>query len=46
MRASMLLQEAHWSTDVFGGALLATGVLAVVIASGWSMWMHQRRVER
>ena len=41
--ASMLLQAAHWSTDVLGGALLATGVLAVVIASGWNRWLHQQR---
>ena len=41
--ASMLLQAAHWSTDVVGGALLATGVLAVVIATGWSRWLHHGR---
>jgi membrane-associated phospholipid phosphatase len=41
--AAMLLQAAHWSTDVVGGALLATGVLAVVIALGWSRWLHQQR---
>jgi membrane-associated phospholipid phosphatase len=43
MGASMLVQAAHWSTDVVGGALLATGVLAVVIASGWSRWLHQHQ---
>lgn len=42
MGASLLLQAAHWSTDVVGGALLATGVLAVVIASGWSSWLHDQ----
>jgi membrane-associated phospholipid phosphatase len=40
MGASLLLQAAHWSTDITGGGLLATGVLAIVIASGASRWMH------
>lgn len=40
MGASLLLQAAHWSTDIVGGALLATGVLAVATTSGWSSWLH------
>ena len=40
MGASLLLQAAHWSTDVVGGGLLATGVLAVATASGWTRWSH------
>ena len=42
MGASLLLQAAHWSTDILGGALLATGILAVATASGWSHWSHGR----
>jgi hypothetical protein len=35
---------AHSSTDIGEGALLTTGVLAVVVASGWSSWLpHQPR---
>ena len=41
MAASLLLQAAHWSTDIVGGGLFATGVLAVTIASGWSSWSHE-----
>jgi membrane-associated phospholipid phosphatase len=40
MGASMLLQAAHWSTDIAGGGLLATGVLAIMIASGASRWVY------
>ena len=40
MGVSLLLQAAHWSTDIAGGGLLATGVLAIMIASGASRWMH------
>jgi hypothetical protein len=40
MGISLLLQAAHWSTDIAGGGLLATGVLAIMIASGASRWMH------
>jgi membrane-associated phospholipid phosphatase len=40
MGASLLLQAAHWSTDIVGGGLFATGVLAVTTASGWSRWSH------
>jgi membrane-associated phospholipid phosphatase len=40
MGASLLLQAAHWFTDIVGGGLLATGVLAA--ASGWTDWMHDR----
>ncbi|MGH8823077.1 MAG: phosphatase PAP2 family protein [Jiangellaceae bacterium] len=38
MGASLLVQAAHWSTDVAGGGLLATGVLAAVSAPGWRRW--------
>jgi len=40
MGASLLLQAAHWSTDIAGGGFLATGVLAIMIASGASHWVH------
>jgi membrane-associated phospholipid phosphatase len=40
MGASLLLQAAHWSTDIAGGGLLATGALAIMIASGASRWVH------
>jgi len=40
MGASLLLQAAHWFTDLLGGVLLAAAVLAV--ASGCTDWMHNR----
>jgi membrane-associated phospholipid phosphatase len=40
MAACLLLQAAHWSTDIVGGALLATGVLAVASAPRWTHWLH------
>jgi membrane-associated phospholipid phosphatase len=40
MGASLLLQAAHWSTDVVGGALLASGVLALASAPGCLAWVH------
>ncbi|MGH8773942.1 MAG: phosphatase PAP2 family protein [Jiangellaceae bacterium] len=42
MGASLLVQAAHWSTDVVGGGLLATGVLAAASASGWPQWSRGR----
>jgi membrane-associated phospholipid phosphatase len=36
----LMLQAAHWSTDVVGGALLATAVLAAATSSGWNRWAH------
>ena len=42
MGASLLLQAAHWFTDVVAGGLLATAVLAVAIASGASGWLHDQ----
>jgi len=41
MAVSLLLQAAHWSTDIAGGVLLATGVLAVASASRWRRWLHK-----
>jgi membrane-associated phospholipid phosphatase len=41
MAVSLLLQAAHWSTDIAGGALLATGVLAVASASRGRRWLHK-----
>jgi membrane-associated phospholipid phosphatase len=40
MGASLLLQAAHWFTDLLGGVLLAVTILAA--ASGWTDWMHNR----
>jgi membrane-associated phospholipid phosphatase len=42
MGASLLLQAAHWFTDIVGGGLLATAVLAIAIASGGSRWIHDQ----
>jgi len=42
MAACLLLQAAHWFTDVVGGALLATSVLAA--ASGLIDWLPKRSV--
>lgn len=41
MAVSLLLQAAHWSTDIAGGVLLATGVLAVASAPRWRRWLHK-----
>jgi membrane-associated phospholipid phosphatase len=38
MGVCILVQAAHWSTDVVGGGLLAVGVLTAVPASGWDRW--------
>jgi membrane-associated phospholipid phosphatase len=40
MGTALLLQAAHWLTDLVGGGLLAICVLAVATASGWSRWLH------
>jgi hypothetical protein len=40
MGAALLLQTAHWSTDIVGGALLGTGVLTFTIAAGERRWNH------
>jgi len=40
MAVCLLLQAAHWSTDIVGGALLATSVLAVASAQRWRGWLH------
>jgi membrane-associated phospholipid phosphatase len=41
MGICLVLQAAHWSTDVVGGGLIATAVLAAAAASGWSRWVHE-----
>jgi membrane-associated phospholipid phosphatase len=41
MGASLLLQAAHWSADIVGGGLLATGVLAIASLC-WSRWSDIR----
>jgi membrane-associated phospholipid phosphatase len=38
MGVCILVQAAHWSTDVVGGGLLAVGVLTAVTASGSDRW--------
>jgi membrane-associated phospholipid phosphatase len=38
MATALLLQAAHWATDIFGGGLLATCVLAVATSPRWSRW--------
>jgi len=38
MGACLLIQAAHWSTDVVGGGLLATCVLTAASASRWRQW--------
>ena len=40
MAASLVLQAAHWSTDVVGGALLASGALALASAPRCLAWLH------
>jgi membrane-associated phospholipid phosphatase len=41
MAVSLLLQAAHWSTDIAGGILLATGILTVASAQRWRRWLHK-----
>jgi membrane-associated phospholipid phosphatase len=38
MGACLMVQAAHWSTDIVGGGLLGIGVLTAVTASGWDRW--------
>jgi membrane-associated phospholipid phosphatase len=45
MGGSLLLQAAHWFTDIVGGGLLATAVLAIAIASGGSRWIHDQSLD-
>jgi membrane-associated phospholipid phosphatase len=42
MGVCLLLQAAHWLTDLVGGSLLAAVVLSVATASGWTRWLHDR----
>ena len=38
MGAALLVEGAHWGTDVAGAGLLAGGVLAVAVATGFRDW--------
>jgi membrane-associated phospholipid phosphatase len=38
MGAALIVQAAHWSTDVLGSALLGTVVLVAASASRWQEW--------
>lgn len=38
MGVSLVVQAAHWSTDVVGGALLAASVLTAASACRWHEW--------
>jgi membrane-associated phospholipid phosphatase len=42
MGVCLLLQAAHWMTDLVGGSLLAVLILSVATASGGSRWLHHR----
>src|SRR5829696_3997097 len=39
---SVAAGAAHWSTDIIGGGLLATSLLALATASRWSRGSHGR----
>ena len=43
MAVCIMLQAAHWATDVVGGGVLATGIMIAVCASGWAQWSHGGR---
>lgn len=43
MGACLLIQAAHWATDVVGGALLSSSILAFAADPGWSRWSSGRR---
>lgn len=43
MATCLLLQAAHWLTDLVGGSLLAVVILSVATASGGSRWMDRSR---
>jgi hypothetical protein len=45
MGGSLLLQAAHWFTDILGGGLLPAAVLAIAIASGGSRWIHDQSLD-
>ena len=42
MGVCLLLQAAHWFTDIVGGILLAVVVLSVATASRWTRWLPDR----
>jgi membrane-associated phospholipid phosphatase len=42
MGICLLLQAAHWFTDIVGGILLAVVVLSVATASCWTRWLPDR----
>jgi membrane-associated phospholipid phosphatase len=43
MGTSLVVQAAHWSTDVVGGGLLAVSVLAATTGTGWHQWSRGSR---
>jgi membrane-associated phospholipid phosphatase len=43
MASSMVLQGAHWASDVLGGLLLATALLAVLRSAGAAEWAAGHR---
>jgi membrane-associated phospholipid phosphatase len=43
MAVCIMLQAAHWLTDVVAGGVLATGILVAVRTTGWVQWSHGGR---
>lgn len=46
MGTALLVEGAHWATDVVGGGLLAAAVLAALRATGVARWAGPRRPRR
>jgi membrane-associated phospholipid phosphatase len=48
MAAALVVQAAHWATDVIGGGLVGVAVLASVAAAGVDRWcaLESRRTAR
>jgi membrane-associated phospholipid phosphatase len=42
MAIALLVQAAHWFTDVLGGGLVGVAVLASLVASGTDRWCAKR----